>query len=54
MPQQLPDPMPESHPEPTPHEAERQARRLVRDIAAYEVDPPPPARVDQAEDPEPG
>ena len=25
---------------------EEMARKLVRDVAAYEVDPPPPARVD--------
>ena len=40
-------------PPPAPAEAERQARRLISDVAAYEVDPPPPARVRDAQaDPE--
>ena len=26
---------------------EQMARKLVRDVAAFEVDPPPPARADQ-------
>lgn len=34
-----------------PDAAERLARQLVRDVAAYEVDPPPPAR---AQPPAPG
>lgn len=27
-------------------EGERMARKLVQDVAAYEVDPPPPARAE--------
>ncbi len=27
-------------------EGDRMARKLVQDVAAYEVDPPPPARVE--------
>ncbi|MCW2605407.1 MAG: hypothetical protein JWO60_100 [Frankiales bacterium] len=29
-------------------EGDRMARKLVQDVAAYEVDPPPPARTDPA------
>ena len=28
-------------------EGEKMARKLVQDVAAYEVDPPPPARVQE-------
>ena len=34
-------------------EGERMARKLVQDVAAYEVDPPPPARAEPASGPAP-
>lgn len=45
-PQDLPSP-PEPDPSPTadaPQAAEQMAHRLVQDVAAAEVDPPPPPR----------
>ena len=36
-----------THPEePGPDAGEAMTRKLVDDVAAYEVDPPPPARVE--------
>ncbi len=43
MTEQTPDPTPEQ----TPDDLQRS---LVRDVAAYEVDPPPPARVEDPDD----
>lgn len=33
-----------------PAEADRLARRLIDDVAAYEVDPPAPARVEETDE----
>ena len=39
---------PDSRPAPSATSPADQTARLVRDVAAFEVDPPPPARVDPA------